>query len=100
LQAFAVGVGDAQWCADKALNLGHSDGAHQGEAVGVGADQNVLAVVQYQPRRVDTASAATELRRHLEQRDLMAQAYRLDGCSYPGPATAHNRDLSALRRRH
>ena len=88
VQPGAVGSAEAQRRSHQGLADIDAHAAQQRERVEIGADQDVLAVVEQHARGLDAARAAAELRRHLEQRDRMAEARRLDGRRQPGPATA------------
>ena len=49
-----------------------ADNPHQAQRLGVGADEDVLAVVEREIAGVDTARPAAELRRHLDERHRVA----------------------------
>ena len=78
-----------------------ADAAHQPERGGVGADQDVLAVVEPVGRIAagralggQAARAPAGLRRHLEDRHRVAGLDRGDRCRQPGPARADDGDAA------
>ena len=95
-QAAAVRVGQCQRAAQQRLRRIDAHRAHQAQAVGVGADQDVLAVVHCylaavgQPQR-HAARAPAGLGRGLEDGDRVAPLHRVHRRRHAGPAGADNR---------
>ena len=88
-QAQAAGVDEAKRQAEEGVALGHADRGHQAQRLAVGADADVLAVVEaVVAAGVQVAGAAAGGRRHLEQRDLGAERGALERGGEPRPAGA------------
>ena len=94
----AARVGEMQRRAKKRRVGVDADGSHQRERVDVGADQDVLAVVEPLAVRVDTAGAPAELCGHLEERDAVTQARGFDRRGHARPPTTDDSDTFARRR--
>ena len=72
----------------------------QAQRFGVGTDQDVLPVVEFEAVHTDASRASAQLRCHLEQRDTVAQPRRFDCAGQTGPATAdHGHAQRSLRHR-
>ena len=98
-EGLAVGITQPQRHAQQVrLGVG-ADATHQRQRCRVGADQDVLAVVQRRLAAFEAARPAAERRRHLEQRDGGAQRDRLHGCGQAGPAAADDGDAGHLSAR-
>ena len=106
-------IDEHQRQADKRICFGDADLAHQAQRLRIGAETNVLTVVERgrraRPRRVvrivwrQGSGAAAGHRCHLDQRDRGAGSGGLDGGREPGPAGTDDRDghgVSGVPRRH
>ncbi len=88
-QARAVRGDQCQRHAQQQLLRVRPDAAHQRQRGAVGADQDVLAIVQCDAVAViDAAGAAPELRRHFDQGHVMPRRCGGHGCGDAGPAAA------------
>jgi len=61
---------------------------HEGERLAIGAQQQVLAVVERRAAVLDAPSPSTGRPVRIEERDARAAAHELDGGGDPGPAGA------------
>ena len=68
----------------------------QAQRFAIGADQDVLAVVQVQTVDFDAARASAELSGGFEYGDIDALGCQFDRCRQSGPAAADDRDLQPL----
>ena len=80
---------------EQALTIG-ADRVHQAQGFAVGADQDVLAVVECMTVNVDAAGAATQLFGGFEYGDFAACGAKLDGRCEAGPAAADDCCFQAL----
>ena len=77
-----------------------ADQAQQALGVGVGAKQDVLAIVEHAAAHLDAARAPAQSARRLEQRDAASGLGQLDRRGAAGPAAADDGDLLARRGGH
>jgi hypothetical protein len=96
-QAPPVSVDEGQRAAQEGVAFGHTDVAQQAKGLDVGADTDVLPVVEHGAARNHVAGAAAGLRRHLEQGHMGAAADRFDRRRQPRPAGADHSDARAAR---
>src|SRR5947208_2240018 len=66
--------------------------AQERERLCVGAEQDVLAVVDLSLRQIDPAGAAAEHARRLEEADAAPGGGKRHRCGHAGPAAADDRD--------
>ena len=83
--------------AQELFRLG-TDEAYQTECFVIGADEDVLAVIQCLAVDGDTACSATEMPGRFEQCDASASGTQFNRCGKSCPATTDDRD--ATRHRH
>ena len=83
--------------AQELFRLG-TDEAYQTECFVIGADEDVLAVIQCLAVDGDTARSATEMPGRFEQCDASAGGAQFNRCGKSCPATTDDRD--AARHRH
>jgi hypothetical protein len=93
-QAAAIGIAHGQWPAQQGLLRRYAHDAHEPQAFGIGADQNVLAVVgDGAARQFQIAGPATQLAAGFENRGLMAAERELYCGSHAGPAATDDGNL-------
>ena len=95
---FESGAGVGQFkrdASEQALTIS-ADRVHQAQSFAIGADQNVLAVVERVTMDVDAARAATQLFGGFEYGDFAACGAELDGSRQAGPAAADDCCSQAL----
>ena len=92
MQATPVRPAQAQRGAHERPPLVDADDLHQAQGLRIGADEDVLPVVERQPADVDAARSAAKLRRHLVQRDGMAAQRRFHRGRQAGPAATDDGD--------
>ena len=88
----AAGKHQAERVAREQLVGIRADQAHQAQQLGVGPDQDVLAVVERQAVRLDAAGAPSQGARRLEHRDGMAAGRQFRGGRHAGVAGADDGD--------
>jgi hypothetical protein len=97
-EATSVGITQVQrQPAQQAVRVG-ADGRHQCQGAGVGADEDVLAVVELTRARAQPAGASAGLPCHLEQGHAVAPLGGTYRGGQPSPAGADHRHLQ--RHRH
>jgi len=97
-QPRTVGIADEQRCTqERSIDI-DPDRAQKTQRVNIGANQDVLAVVERQAADTNSASPSAELGSHFEKRDGMAALHSSYSCSETGPACSDNRN--SLRCRH
>ena len=94
-QEFAGELEAQRRALEQGIGIG-ADGAHQAQGFGVGADQDVLAVVDVEAVDFCCAGATAEGTRGFEDLDLMAGGSEFDGGRHPGIAGADDRELQAI----
>ena len=77
---------------EQAFRIG-TNHAHQSQGLPVGADQDVLAVIERVLLDVDAACPAAELPGGLEYADRCTGSAQFNCCRQPGPATADDGDF-------
>ncbi len=80
---------------EQSLGIG-TDDVHQAQRFAIGADENVLAVVQRMPIYIDAARPAAGLFRGLKNNGFDARAGQFNSRSETGPASANDRDFQPL----
>jgi len=100
-QSVAIGKNHRERCAQQRRIDIDAHLTHQAQAVGVGADEDVLAVVEQDdaalgPRRRHRAGSTAGHARGLEDGDLMTGIYRGNGCSQTCPAGADDAEVHRL----
>jgi len=88
----AIGVAHLQRQREQGTAPVDADGCQQPQRGGIGAQQDVLAVVQRAAARLDAARAAAQGAGCLEQRHGAAGARQFDGGRASGPAAADDSD--------
>jgi len=89
-QSAAVGIAQLQGSPVQRGRQVGAHGAHQRQRAGIGADENVLPVVQRQAVHVDGTRAAAGQRGHLIHGDLVPGLGGAHRRGQPGPAGAHH----------
>ena len=97
-QPGAVGEGEGQRLAVEHVFRPHPHLAHEAQAFGVGADQDVLAVVQRQSVGVQRTGTAAHAARGLEDGGPHARCGQFNGGRQTGPAGADDGDTHAQKR--
>ena len=98
LEALAVGILQRQWQAPQQRARVGADLAHQRQRGLVGADQDVLAVVQRLPAHMHRAGPAAGLGCHLEHLDRVSGLARVDRRRDAGPAGADDGHAQGIQR--
>ena len=98
-QVETIGIAQFQWNAGQRNLWINTDRAHQGEGLAIGADQDVLAVVEWLAVEFDAPRPAAEIARGLEHRDAHATSGQRGRGRQPGPAGADDGNVSRRIRR-